>query len=65
MIILMYVPIVALLIFSANILEKFGQDPQVTEQARYFIFTLIPGSLIIGLEDLQRKFLTQVNKSVI
>jgi Na+-driven multidrug efflux pump len=48
----MYIPIVFLLLFSANILEKLGQDPQVVDQAKYFLYTLIPGSLIIGLEDL-------------
>lgn len=58
-----YGPIVIILLFSRKFLNLFNQDGEVSEMAYLYIISYMPGLLLLGLNDLQRKFLIQCKNS--
>lgn len=60
---MLFIPILIVFAFSGTILKSLGQNPLVAESAQLYILSSIAGIYLMGLHDLQRKFLTQVEKS--
>lgn len=52
-----------LYIFSGKFLKALGQDQEVAELAYLYILCSFPGIFLMGMHDLQRKFLIEVGKS--
>ena len=57
------VPIVITLLHTENILLLLKQDPQVAKYAQTYVKAFLPGLVISGLVDLQRKFLNNFGKN--
>ena len=60
---LAYVPIVGIFLLSHLMLTKLGQNGLVVDNAYQYILVMIPATYLQGLQDLQRKFLTQVGRA--
>lgn len=60
---LSYVPIVGIFLLSHLLLTKLGQNALVVDNAYKYILVMIPATYLQGLQDLQRKFLTQVGRA--
>ena len=57
MIMISYLFVILILIFSDEILQKFGQDPKVSGFTAQYLLYYMPGFFIYGLSDLNKKFL--------
>ena len=60
---LVWMPIIIVFVSSKNILTALKQDDKVVDQAYLYILSNLFNILLLGLSDLQRKFLIQCSKS--
>ena len=52
-----------LYVLSGKFLKALGQDEEVADLAYLYILCSFPGIFLMGMHDLQRKFLIEVGKS--
>lgn len=56
-------PLFVILVYSNQILERYGQKREVCDKLQLYILAYMPGLLLHGLNDLQRKYLIQVEQT--
>ena len=57
---ILFVPMLALLVFSPQILIALGQHKEVSERSGQFLVAYAPGILLMGLNDLNTRLLIQL-----
>lgn len=60
---MLFIPIFFVFVSSGAILKSLGQNPLVAESAYLYIISSFVGTYIMGLHDIQRKFLTLTENS--
>ena len=58
-----FIPMLICFLFSHKALLGLGQDSAVCDEAYIYIMFMAPSILLIGLGDLQRKFMIQSGHS--
>jgi MATE family multidrug resistance protein len=59
----MFIPVAIIMMLSGHILTAFKQDPEVVKEAHDYLLVLIPAIFFYALNDVQKKFLTQIGHS--
>jgi len=60
---LVYIPIIFILLNTERCLVAIGQDPTISKYAEQYVVAYIPGLMIAGFNDAQRRFLNMMGKS--
>ena len=60
---LLFIPVFFIFYYGEVILKALGQNPQVAKSAHLYLMSSFPGVFLMGLQDIQRRYLTQLEKS--
>ncbi len=58
-----FLPMLVVFLLSKRVLMGLGQDPEVVSQAYDYILIMTPSIFVMGLQDIQRKFMIQMGLS--
>ena len=59
---LYWVPLGLILLSQDSLLKLLGQQEAVVESTQHYLSCMIPAAFVYGLNDLQNKFMIQMNK---